>query len=204
MPIGISIDVYFYLKSLKRIIMKTFVFRLTSTVVLVLIFPLTLSLAQKDERINVSSSSPIAINAFEDPSELADQPVNFLVSDVLVLNELKPMKKVSLRDKNTFKNVETYPVPENGAELGALVSELITYPQSAIDQGIEGVVRVMCMVAKDGSVSSVVILNDIGGNCAEEVCKVLKTVRFKPAMQNGYPRRCNLVIPVVFDLTDYQ
>jgi TonB family protein len=126
-----------------------------------------------------------------------------MVSDILILNELKPLKSASLRDKNTFKNVETYPVPESGEELGSLVSSMINYPKEAIDQGIEGVVRVMCMIAKDGSVSSVVVLNDIGGNCADEVCKVLKNVRFKPAMQNGYPRRCNLVIPVVFELTGF-
>lgn len=183
--------------------MKTFVFRLTSTVMLVLLLPLTLSLAQKDEMLTGSSSSATSVNAFEAPSELADQPIDFLASDILVLNNLKPIHKASLRDKNTFKNVETYPVPENGVELGSLVSELIAYPKCAIDQGIEGVVRVMCMVAKDGSVSSVVVLKDIGGNCAEEVCKVLKTVKFKPAMQNGYPRRCNLVVPVVFDLTEF-
>jgi TonB family protein len=184
--------------------MKTFVFRLTATVMLVLLFPLTLSLAQKDEKPVGASSDVSAFKAVEAPTELANQEIDFVASEFLVLNEFKPVKKLSFRDRNTFKNVETFPVPENGVELGSVVQGLITYPQTAIDQGIEGVVRVLCMIAKDGSVSSVVVLNDIGGNCAEEVCKAVKTIKFKPAMQNGYPRRCNLVIPVFFDLTDYR
>jgi TonB family protein len=165
--------------------MKTRVFRVTSIVALVLLLPLTLNLAQSDYR-------------------LAQQSVDFVASDLLVTDDIMPLANPAMYGKNTFKNVETYPVPENGVELGTAVNGLITYPKSAIDQGIEGVVKVLCMVAKDGSVSSVVVLQDIGGNCAEEVCKAVKTIRFKPAMQNGYPRRCNLVIPVVFDLTDYQ
>ncbi len=184
--------------------MKTRVFRVTSIVALVLLFPLTLNLAQNGEKPASSSLSGSAINAFEDPSELAQLSVDFVASDLLVVSNVKPAKESTAYGKNTFKNVETYPVPENGVELGTVVNGLITYPKSAIDQGIEGVVRVLCMVAKDGTVSSVVVLNDIGGNCAEEVCKAVKTIKFKPAMQNGYPRRCNLVIPVVFDLTDFQ
>jgi TonB family protein len=164
--------------------MKTRVFRVTPIVALVLLLPLTL-MAQNDYK-------------------LAQQSVDFVASDLLVTDDIMSLANSAVYGKSTFKNVETYPVPENGVELGTAVNGLITYPKSAIDQGIEGVVRVLCMVAKDGSVSSVVVLQDIGGNCAEEVCKAVKTIRFKPAMQNGYPRRCNLVIPVVFDLTDYK
>jgi TonB family protein len=186
--------------------MKTFVFRLKAAVMLLLFSSLSLCLAQNDGKAPVTSTYPYDGKAVEASLHLAQQSVDFVASDILVMNESKHAKKELLRDKdkNEFKNVETFPIPENGVELNEVVQGLIDYPQSAIDQGIEGVVKVLCMVAKDGSVSSVVVLEDIGGNCAEAVCRAVKGIKFKPAMQNGYPRRCNLVIPVVFDLTDFE
>ena len=186
--------------------MKTFVFRLETAVMLLLISSLSLCMAQNEEKVPFTSSYPSDEKAVEASLLLAQQSVDFVASDILIMNESNAAKKRLLRDKDKteFKNVETYPVPENGVELTDVVQGLIDYPQSAIDQGIEGVVKVLCMVAKDGSVSSVVVLQDIGGNCAEAVCRAVKGIKFTPAMQNGYPRRCYLVIPVVFDLQSFE
>lgn len=185
--------------------MKTFVFRLEAAVMLLLFSSLFLCMAQNRENVPFTSTYPSDEKAVEASLLLAQQSVDFVASDILIMNESKADRKNMSRDKdkNEFKNVESYPVPENGVELTDVVQDLIDYPQSAIDQGIEGVVKVLCMVAKDGSVSSVVVLKDIGGNCAEAVCRAVKGIKFTPAMQNGYPRRCNLVIPVVFDLHDF-
>lgn len=184
--------------------MKTLVLRFAPTVMLILFASLSVCLAQQKEKNAASGTSVSELKAFDGTMELAYQSVDFEASEIFVMSDAKFEKNKAARDRNTFKNVESYPVPENGVELGSVVHGLITYPQEAIDQGIEGLVKVLCMVAKDGSVSSVVVLQDIGGNCAEEVCKAVKTIKFKPAMQNGYARRCNLVIPVNFDLTDYR
>ena len=94
-----------------------------------------------------------------------------------------------------------YPMPENGLDLNAALQELIEYPQEAIENDIEGVVEVLCMVERDGKVSSVIILQDIGANCANQVCKVVRSIKLKPAMQNGVPRRCAMIVPVRFTLT---
>jgi TonB family protein len=197
--------------------MKTLVSRPTTVIMLLLFTSLSFCFAQKEGTSFGNTDLPaVQSNQLADPSTtfmdvkaveasmlLAEQSVEFVASDVYVDASSRHAKKGLLRDKDKgeFKNVETYPVPENGVELGSVLRGLIEYPQCAIDQGIEGVVKVLCTVEKDGSVSSVVILNDIGANCAEEVCKIVRDVKFKPAMQNGYPRRCTLIIPVVFDLT---
>jgi TonB family protein len=176
--------------------MKTFVIKLATALIPVLFS--ALCLAQNGVNPSLEKYSP-DVKAVEISQELAMQ--SFVAGD-LFLDDSRYARKNDALDKNVFKNVETYPVPESGLELMEELNGMITYPQAAVDQGIEGVVKVLCMVAKDGSVSSVVVLKDIGGNCAAEVCKVVKNIKFKPAMQNGYARRCNLVIPVVFDLTD--
>jgi len=197
--------------------MKTFVSKIASASVFFLFSSLSLCLAQPEETSAVKSNVPVVqskkltgsstpitdVKDVEASMLVAQQSVDFVASDIFVVNKTKDINRGILFDKNKeeFKNVETYPVPENGVELGSVLQGLINYPQSAIDEGIEGVVKVLCMVEKDGGVSSVVILNDIGANCAEEVCRVVRSVKFKPAMQNGYPRRCTLIIPVVFNLT---
>jgi TonB family protein len=182
--------------------MKTHVFRLVVAVMLLLVVTQTLSLAQKNIKQYARSTPATEIKSVGSFEELAMEPVDFVTSDFLVTPDSRPEKEAKLHDKDKmkFKNVEAYPAPENGVDLDATLKGLIKYPQCAIEKDIEGVVKVLCTVEKDGSVSNVLILNDIGGNCAQEVCRVIRSVRFKPAMQNGYPRRCNMVIPVVFEL----
>jgi TonB family protein len=182
--------------------MKTFLFRSATILMVLVIASLSVCVAQKIKKQTAQTISAAELKAVESTDELAQQHVGFLASDDLVMLDptFKGAAKFNENDMLNFKNVVAYPMPENGIELNATLKESIAYPQYAIEEGIEGVVKVLCTVEKDGSVSSVLILNDIGGKCAEEVCRVIRSVKFKPAMQNGYARRCNLIIPVVFEL----
>lgn len=101
---------------------------------------------------------------------------------------------------NELKNVEVYPAPENGLDFNSSLKELIEYPKCAIDEGVEGVVKVMCTVETDGSISNVMILEDIGSKCADQACEAVRKLKLKPAMQNGYARKMVIIIPVRFDL----
>lgn len=172
--------------------MKTLVFRSLTSVVLIFALFQSTGLAQQSKK-QAGTTTKFNVASIE---MLNDQ---YLTSADNSTSDRKG--DVYEKDKTTTGNVQSYPMPENGSSLNILLSGLIEYPEAAINQGIEGVVKVLCTVEIDGSVSSVMILNDIGGNCAEEVCRVVKSIRFKPAMQNGYVRRCNLVVPVIFDLT---
>jgi protein TonB len=96
--------------------------------------------------------------------------------------------------------VEVYPMPETGLDLNSTLQEMIEYPESAIESGVEGVVEVLCAVEKDGSISSVMILEDIGSECADRVCKAVRQLKLKPAMENGYARKIMMIIPVRFEL----
>lgn len=99
-----------------------------------------------------------------------------------------------------LKNVEVYPAPENGLDFNSSLNELIEYPKDAVDNGVEGVVKVMCTVETDGHITNVMILEDIGSECAEQVCKAVRNLKLKPAMQNGFARKMVIVIPVRFQL----
>jgi TonB family protein len=126
----------------------------------------------------------------------------FASPDLLAATSSKNTPKKDLRagNRNEFKNVEVYPMPETGLDLNSTLQEMIEYPESAIESGVEGVVEVLCAVEKDGSISSVMILEDIGSECADRVCKAVRQLKLKPAMENGYARKIMMIIPVRFEL----
>jgi TonB family protein len=76
------------------------------------------------------------------------------------------------------------------------------YPQEAQDNFIEGIVVVSFVVEKDGSVTDVKALNDIGGGCAEAAVKMVKSLpKFKPGLnKKGDPIRVQYTQPVRFKI----
>ena len=93
-------------------------------------------------------------------------------------------------DDVLFTVVETQaelPFP-NGFD--GYLSKSIVYPEAARQAGIEGQVSVEFVIEKDGSVTNIKILRDIGGGCGEELVRVLKAMpKWKPALQRGKPVR---------------
>ncbi|MBI1227284.1 MAG: TonB family protein [Bacteroidetes bacterium] len=77
-----------------------------------------------------------------------------------------------------------------------------SYPQQAMDQSIEGTVVVSFVVERNGSITEVKALNDIGGGCAKEAVRLIKTLpKFKPGLNgNGEPIRVQYTQPVRFSL----
>jgi protein TonB len=62
----------------------------------------------------------------------------------------------------------------------------LNYPESAQDNGTQGVVRVQFIVDRDGNISEVQSLNDPGDGLADEAVRIIKKgPKWKPAEQNG-------------------
>jgi protein TonB len=62
----------------------------------------------------------------------------------------------------------------------------LNYPESAQENGTQGVVKVQCVVDKEGNISEVQSLNDPGDGLAEEAVRIIKKgPKWKPAEQNG-------------------
>ncbi|MBQ9474285.1 MAG: TonB family protein [Bacteroidales bacterium] len=103
-----------------------------------------------------------------------------------------------------FVVVETMPEFPGGMDsLMAFLHENIVYPQEARVKKISGKVFVSFTVEKDGSLSDIKILRDLGYGCGNEVLRVLRLMpRWKPGMQQGKPVRCQFTLPVMFKLDD--
>ncbi len=86
-------------------------------------------------------------------------------------------------------------------ELLGYISEHIRYPNLARQNGIEGLVVVSFVVETDGSVSTIKVLRDIGGDCGEEAKRIVSRMpKWSPGRHNGKAVRVQFNLPVRFKL----
>ncbi len=82
------------------------------------------------------------------------------------------------------------------------ISNRLKYPEEALKKGIDGTVNVQFVVEKDGSISDVKYLNEIGGGCGAEAVRLVKMMpHFKPGLSvKGEPVRVLYQLPITFKL----
>jgi len=80
--------------------------------------------------------------------------------------------------------------------------QTIDYPQSAIENKVEGIVKVFFVVEPDGTTSNIRILKSLDYDCDQAVIKAVHKARFNPGMINGQPVRVHCILPVHFGLTN--
>ncbi len=104
--------------------------------------------------------------------------------------------------KMVFTEVEEMPYfPGGEAERNKFLSDNITYPQQATENGIQGTVYTSFIVDSNGKIEDAKILRGIGGGCDEEALRVVKLMpRWKPGKQSGKPVRVLFNMPVYFKL----
>lgn len=79
----------------------------------------------------------------------------------------------------------------------------LIYPDSAWVNNIEGIVIVEFIVEKDGSISNIKLIHDIGYGCGEEALRIVsKMPRFEPGRSRGSPRYV-LQVAIEFYKYDY-
>ncbi len=88
-------------------------------------------------------------------------------------------------------------------ELIMFVCMNVEYPEQARKANVEGTVYASFCIDRDGSVSNITILKDIGYGCGDEVVKMLRSMpRWKPARVRGKNVRSEFNLPVTFTLSD--
>ena len=114
------------------------------------------------------------------------------------------MAQTVVVDDEIFLVVENEPEFPGGEDsLYAYIARNIVYPEAAKKEKIEGQVYVSFIVEKDGQLTGVKFLRDIGGGCGEEVLRVIRTMpKWKPGTQDGKPVRVQFNLPVAFELQD--
>ncbi len=95
--------------------------------------------------------------------------------------------------------------PCSEKKLLEFIYEYIEYPDIARETGLEGRAIVQFVVDKDGRVSNVKVVRDIGGGCGDEAVRVIKLmnekgIKWTPGRQQGQAVRVQYILPVMFKL----
>lgn len=109
--------------------------------------------------------------------------------------------KVTERTYEIF-DIEKQPsFPGGESELMNFLAKNIKYPKAARKRGIQGSVIATFVVNKDGSISNINIIRDIGRGCGKEVERVLgRMPNWSPGIADGHPVKVRYTLPVKFAL----
>jgi TonB family protein len=144
--------------------------------------------------------------------EKKDRPVNKnSEAKVIITNtgqsrgdnlETRSQTASKLHNDQIFVSVERQPQFKGGI-MGfyQFLAANLQYPPQMMRYNIQGKVIITLTIEKDGSVSDVKSIRDIGYGSAEEAIRVLrKSPPWEPGYQNGEPVRVRYTLPISFDL----
>lgn len=89
------------------------------------------------------------------------------------------------------------PEPVGGMDA---IFENLEYPEEAQNAGIEGVVIVQFVVDREGNLSNMEILQEIGGGTSEAAKHALRNVEWEPGYEDGMPAEVTIEMPIRFQL----
>ncbi|SEL75579.1 TonB family protein [Parapedobacter koreensis] len=101
-----------------------------------------------------------------------------------------------------FQSVEVNPEPPGGLRaFMEYIGKNYDYPQEAIDQGVNGQVQVSFIINKDGSLTDLKLVRDLGYGTGDAAIRVLqKSANWSPGIQNGRPVRVAYTLPIRLNL----
>lgn len=106
------------------------------------------------------------------------------------------------QDTTVYNQVDEYPeYPGGKSNLSTFYKNNVKYPDECKEKGVEGIVVVLFIIEKDGSVSNPKIIKSLNPLLDNELLRVTKLLpRFKPGKLKGSTVRVNMVIPYEFKL----
>jgi protein TonB len=127
------------------------------------------------------------------PTDIPDEIKPGIIESAPPPPEEKPYEMFDLNKPPTF--------PGGEKEMLRFLAENIKYPPLARENNIQGNVALSFIVGKDGTVSGLEILKDIGGGCGKEAIRVVQTMpKWSPGEANGHPVKVRFTLPVRFRL----
>lgn len=124
-----------------------------------------------------------------------------LVFVLLGLNN-SSIAQTQVSEEEVFQVVDEGAMFPQGKEaMTEFLAKNLKYPEKAIKDSIAGRVFVSFIVEKDGSLSNIKVLRDIGGGCGEEAIRVMKLMpKWTPAKVGNKLVRQQYYMPIEFRL----
>ena len=140
------------------------------------------------------------------PDGVSDYAVGMVTAEACSIVNAIPgtviFEEEEVVEEEVFIIVEDDPEFPGGLDsLAAFIQRNLVYPKQAMDDKIEGTVFVSFTIERDGTVSNVRVLRDIGGGCGAEAVRIVKMMpKWKPGKQRGRTVRCQFNLPIKFRL----
>ena len=160
---------------------------------------------QRGRAVNVQFRLPIRFKATDEHvSQIAiDEPQKEPVPEPKAVDTEEPKEQI-------FMVVEQMPLfngtttkKESDKAFFEFISQNLRYPKVAKENGVEGTVIAQFVIRKDGSVSDVTLLRDIGAGAGEEAMRVIRDMpNWVPGKQKGNPVNVQFRVPVRFKLAE--
>ena len=163
----------------------------------------TLMTGKVEETDTVRQVADTAKPIWREPDNMSDVYVGDL--EVINLNDTAILEEGEVDDEPLLGCIaETEPEFPGGLEaMYKFITDNLKYPQLALENGIEGRVYINFTVEKDGTISDVRVLRDIGGGCGQEAKRVAEMMpKWNPGKQSGKPVRTSFNLPVNFVLPE--
>lgn len=150
----------------------------------------------KNGVILITSKSEASKSEFNKSS---DSLYNGKVSEITVIGYAN--KKPDM-NRNSTVDLDSQPEPLGGmVQFRKWIGDNYNYPEAAINAHIKGTVQVSFIVEKDGSLSHVNLVRDLGYGTGENaVLLVKKSPRWKPGVKDGQPVRVEYTLPIRLDV----
>ena len=109
-------------------------------------------------------------------------------------------QKAVVNQDSIYRVTEVMPeYPGGPNEMMRYIQENIKYPQSAIDNKIEGRVFVTFVVEKDGSITNAAVMRGIDKECDAEALRVVSSMpKWNPGQHKGEVVRTQFTIPIIY------
>lgn len=111
--------------------------------------------------------------------------------------------EIEIDGSEVFQIVDDPATPPGGsyADYYSKIAEVLKYPKSAKEAGIEGKVYIQFIIKADGSLSDVKAVKGIGGGCDEEAVAAIESITgWSPGKQNDVAVNQRLILPISFSL----
>jgi len=127
-------------------------------------------------------------------------PTDIGDGNIIIDDDSKDKEIIDFNDDKTFISTDILPEYVGGVEaLYKWLHDNTKYPQLARETGISGTVYVSFVIERDGSVTDINLMNNIGGGCGEEALRVMNLMpKWKAGRQNNKPVRVQLNLPIKF------
>ena len=151
--------------------------------------PADVKVVETDEPLNVEKpvpgSPPARVQPKEAPEEL---PFVMIAEQMPIYGDCNDLPK---KEKTACSN----------RQLLMYLAKAINYPPLARESNISGTVVVQFIINKQGKMTDIELLKDIGGGCGREAMRAVKAMAdWQAGKQRGIPVNVKMTLPIKFNL----